>query len=254
MPRTARKRGESGFYHVVTKGDGGRILFESDEDRAWYLDLLASTSADKSIKVHAYCLMRNHVHLLLEDVSDALGPMMKRLDESYAMHFAAVADRVGHVFQGRYWSEPVESDAYYLCALRYIHANPEAAGLCQQDQYPWSSYPAHAGTYPSFVTTRLSHDLLNGAQGFVEFSKSGDWRATPFPGSRLRGHLNLDESLRIAQQIVGTDKLAHLQSLPREERMPLLARLVGAGFSENEVVRLTGVGKNEVHALKAQSN
>ena len=246
MPRVARKTSPTGFYHAVTKGDGGRILFESDFDRQKYLELLEQAVSKFPVKTHAFCLMDNHVHLLLEDLSNGLGPFMKQLDESYAMYFAKRTGHCGHVFQGRYWSEPIGNDNYYLCALRYIHANPEAAGMCRQDEYAWSSYQAHAGLEDSFVATELSHDLLGGPGGFVEFSETAPSRCTAFPGSAMKGHLSYDELLQIAQRVIGPDKLSLIKALKPVERAPLIEKMVEAGFNIREISRLTGLGKDSI--------
>ena len=249
MPRIARRTSGTGFYHAVTKGDGGRILFENDGNRQTYLAMLARFAAEFPIKVHAYCLMDNHVHLLLEDQSNGLGPFMKRLDESYAMYYARLTGHSGHVFQGRFWSEPIGEDNYFLCALRYIHANPEAAGMCRQEEYPWSSYQAHAGQQASFVETALCHDLLGGTQGFVEFSKTALPRSTAFPGSAMKGHLSYDELLAIAREIIGADTLASMKSLKPSARAPLIAGLADAGFTPSEIARLTGLGTSTVSRI-----
>lgn len=87
MPRSARARAESGFYHVIQKGNGGQTLFEDAQDYRAYLDFLSNKSADNGISVLAYCLMSNHVHLLLRDPDGRLSEMMHALTTSYAQHF-----------------------------------------------------------------------------------------------------------------------------------------------------------------------
>ena len=248
MPHTARKRSESTFYHVVTKGDGGQIIFESDADRRRYLEILEKAVGDHDVELHAFCLMDNHVHLLVRDNGKALSAFMKQLDETYAMYFRKLTGRVGHVFQRRYWSEPVETEEHYLAALRYIHANPEPAGICAAKDYKWSSYAAFAGKAkaPTFVTTDFALSLLGDARQFAAFQKVGGRSALPFPGSALHRHLTSDELVQIANELLGREALATIRRMKPRERAALLEKLVDAGFTDGEIGRVTGLGKSSI--------
>ena len=245
MPHTQRKRGESGFYHAVTKGDGGQIVFEKDADRLRYLKELETAAGDFKVEVHAYCLMSNHVHLLLEDQDGELGLFMKQLNERYAMYYAKTTGRVGHVFQGRYWSEPVDSDDYYLAAMRYIHANPEPPGICKASAYAWSSYGAYARA-SSFVKTDLALSMLGGVEAFEAFHIDAIKYAKPFPESKLTAHLSSDEQLNVAVSILGRDVLNSLKGLKPQERRTRVEQLAQAGFSDTEIARLTGIGRSSI--------
>ena len=99
MPHSARKKSESGYYHVVPKGIADQIIFEDDEDRALYVELLRKAKAETGIRLHAYCLMSNHTHLVIEDEHDRLAEAMKYLHERYAMHYAEKMVPPG-------WTEP----------------------------------------------------------------------------------------------------------------------------------------------------
>ena len=245
MTHKPRQQSKSGFYHVVTKGDGAQIIFESDRDRARYLQKLANACDDFGTKVHAYCLMSNHVHLLVQDPAQNLGCFMKQLNERYAMYFRTITNRVGHIFQRPYWSEPIKTDKHFLCVVRYIHANPQVAGICAASQYKWSSYQAHLTESP-LVEIAFTRDLLGGVEQFERFSSSIDTAALPFPGSKLRGHLSSDELLRIAWAAIGKDTLNSLKVMqPKERTIPMKA-LRKAGLTEREIVRLSGVGRSSV--------
>ena len=248
MTHKPRQRSESGFYHVVTKGDGSQIIFESDKDRLRYLQELASACKDFEIKVHAYCLMGNHVHLLVQDQEENLSGFMKQLNERYAMYFRRITGRVGHIFQRPYWSEPIKTDEHFLCAVRYIHANPQVARICTVDKYQWSSYQAHLAKSPltPLVEVGFTRELLGGGERFESFSSSSDLPALPFPGSKLRGHLSSDEVLQVAWSAIGKDTLNSLKSMQPEERAAPIKALKKAGLTEREIARLSGVGRTSV--------
>ena len=246
MPHMERKRSESGFYHVVVKGDGGQIIFESDADRKRYIEELSSALDGRKIRIHAYCLMDNHVHLLLEDCAADLSSFMKQLNERYAMYYSKATGRVGHVFQGRFWSEVVNDDEYFLSALRYIHCNPEPPGICKARDYPWSSYREYVYG-PRFVETGLALTMLGGVPEFEAFHSAGACSVKPFATSRLCRHLTYDELQRVAVNLLGRDTLNSLKTLEPALRKPYLDKLIESGYTITQIARITGIGQTTIH-------
>jgi REP element-mobilizing transposase RayT len=145
-------------YHVTARGNAKAPTFLSDTDYEVFLSGLAVARHLDNLLCHAYCLMPNHYHLLVETPRANLDEAMHRLTSTYAVRFNRHHDRTGHVFQGRYGSKLVTDDDYALTVVRYIAANPVQAGLCASpEDWPWSSYAATAGLAPSppFLTTRV---------------------------------------------------------------------------------------------------
>ena len=140
MPRIARKLSETGFYHVIIRGVNKETIFLDDNDRKMFLRLLRKYKAELECNVYAYCLMSNHVHLLIEDQQLNIGELMKNITCVYAGEFNKKHKRVGHLFQDRFKSQNVENQNYLLRLIRYIHRNPEKAGICKTEEYKWSSY------------------------------------------------------------------------------------------------------------------
>ncbi|MFO7951715.1 MAG: transposase [Bacillota bacterium] len=141
MPRTARKKSESNIYHVMIRGINKQKIFEDDGDHYRFLQILAKYRKETAYQIYAYCLMGNHVHLLIKEGNETISTTMKRLGTSYVYWYNWQYSRVGPLFQDRFRSEPVEDDSYFLTALRYIHQNPLQAGLVVSlDDYKWSSY------------------------------------------------------------------------------------------------------------------
>ncbi len=245
MPHSARKKSESGYYHVVPKGIADQIIFEDDEDRALYVELLRKAKAETGIRLHAYCLMSNHTHLVIEDEHDRLAEAMKYLHERYAMHYAEKIGRTGGIFRKPYWSEPIDTDGYLLCAVRYTHANPAAAGICPASVYEWSSARDYLGRAGGIADTSMVLEMLGGKDGFIEFSKMSNATAFPFPGSRLKAHLSDDEAVRIAREVLGRDNINLAKASP-EERGAALQLLAERGFTTRQVSRICGLGKSTV--------
>jgi putative transposase len=142
VPRKPRAEVEAGLFHVYARGNNKRLIFRDDHDRGTYLRILRSTVRHLRWRFLAYCLMDNHVHLLLETREANLGIGMGRLHGSYAQHFNSRHGTSGHLFQGRYGSARITTDEQLWTVAVYIAMNPVEAGLCRYpDDWPWSSHP-----------------------------------------------------------------------------------------------------------------
>ena len=140
MPRRARSLAESGVYHIMVRGVNRDAIFLEDEDYHRYLRAIAQAKLASGCRVLAYCLMSNHAHLLLRTGHESLGNAMRRVGVRYSGWFNHKYDRVGHLFQDRYLSRPVDTDAYLLTLVRYIWHNPVKSQLVRQAvDYPWNS-------------------------------------------------------------------------------------------------------------------
>ena len=143
MARTAREKSETGIYHVMLRGIDKRKLFLSYSDYLKFIDYINKAKEKVEFTVYAYCLMPNHVHLLLKKRtgSHELGDIMRRITVGYAQYHNIKNGRTGHLFQNRFKSEVVDNDAYFFTVLRYIHQNPLKAGMVKSmREYKWSSY------------------------------------------------------------------------------------------------------------------
>lgn len=132
-------------YHITARGNRRASLFYDHQDYQKYLDLLALCKKDIPFSLHAYCLMTNHIHLLLETKDEPPGTIIKFIHTRYAVQFNKRYDLTGHVFQGRFHSKLIDSVTYFLKASKYIHLNPLEANLVTEpEQYRWSSYTSYA--------------------------------------------------------------------------------------------------------------
>lgn len=140
MARTARIKSESGYYHVMLRGNNRNLIFKNNQDRHKFLELLQKQVDKGFISVIAYCLMDNHLHVLLREIDGQLTAAMHSISTAYALYFNKRYNRVGHLFQNRYDSENIDDEKYLFTALRYIHQNPVKAGICDEvENYRWSS-------------------------------------------------------------------------------------------------------------------
>jgi REP element-mobilizing transposase RayT len=150
MARPIRIEFEGALYHVTSRGDRREAIFEDDADRERFLELLAQVTGDFNWVIHAYCLMGNHYHLLVETPDANLGKGMRQLNGVYTQDSNRRHRRVGHLFQGRYKAILVDADGYLLELARYVVLNPVRAGMVKSpDEWPWSSFAAMIGKVAS---------------------------------------------------------------------------------------------------------
>jgi putative transposase len=246
MARPLRIEFPGAIYHVTARGNARSAIFIDDDDRETFLVRLGEVVTHFAWLCHAYCLMNNHYHLLIETPEGNLSEGMRQLNGVYTQRFNRHHQRVGHIFQGRYKAILVERDRYLLELCRYVVLNPVRARVVKQiDRYPWSSYPATMDI--SACPGWLSTDWLLGQfakrrslaqQRHAEFVAQGIKR--PSPWSAVRG-----------QVLLGTDSFAEkmrpllagkeeLKEIPRAQRLlhrPSLEKLFAKGVSGNKVMR-----------------
>src|SRR3954451_17302935 len=141
MPRKPREEVAGGIHHVYGRGNNRRLLYLDDVDREGYLALLRVVVARQGWRCLSYCLMSNHVHLLIETPEPNLGDGMRRLHGDFARGFNRRHGISGHVFQGRFGSKPLKDDGHLWTTAAYIAANPVEAGLCAAPEgWRWSSH------------------------------------------------------------------------------------------------------------------
>lgn len=162
MARPLRIEYEGAVYHVTSRGNARQDIFVDDEDRYAFLEVLGDTVERFAWMCHAYCLMSNHYHLLIETPHPNLSRGMRHLNGVYTQRFNRRHGRVGHVLQGRFKSILVEKESYLLELARYVVLNPVRAKMVRSVRHwPWSSYRATAGQEErfSFLATDwiLSH-------------------------------------------------------------------------------------------------
>jgi len=149
MVRPLRIEFSGAVYHVTSRGNVRRRIYEDDADRFEYLSVLEQVLARFNWLLHAYCLMDNHYHLMIETPDPNLSAGMRQLNGIYTQRFNRRHGRVGHVFQGRFKAIVVDRDNYLLELCRYVVLNPVRARLVKSARdYEWSSYRATAGLVP----------------------------------------------------------------------------------------------------------
>jgi putative transposase len=143
MPRKARVLVPNCPHHIVQRGHNRKAVFLTDQDYQYYLDNLREWKRELEIKLYAWCLMTNHIHIIAEPGKDAttLSTLMKRINGRQAAYVNKLEGRSGALWAGRYKASPIQKDGYLLCCCRYVELNPVRAGMVAGvGEYAWSSY------------------------------------------------------------------------------------------------------------------
>lgn len=255
MPRAARQMSGTGIYHVMVRGINKQDIFIEQEDYLRYLDSLVRVRARSGCHIHGYCLMSNHVHLLLQAGNEDVGQVMKRIGASYVRWYNSKYQRVGHLFQDRFLSEAVEDDTYLLTVLRYIHQNPVKAGLAADcADYPWSSYPAYIspGMRANEVTeTAFVLGIYGGVPQFIKSSAVLD-----------DGKMRLEESdpptdeavVALVNSLLAGQAVPTVGMMKKVERDNIIGRLKAlGGVTNGQIARLTGLTLSAVQRAATES-
>lgn len=139
MARGPRKHGQTGFYHIILRGNDRQDIFFEDVDRILFIKKMNKYIEETGLSMYAFCLMNNHVHILVGNADSNMALFVKKLACSYVYYFNHKYDRIGHLFQSRYKSEPVDTAEYFKTVYRYILQNPEKLRLEAGISYRWSS-------------------------------------------------------------------------------------------------------------------
>ncbi len=175
MARRPRLLAPGVLYHVIVRGNQRQKTFLTETDCQIYLERLGRYGKRLDVIVYAYCLMPNHVHLLVETKSEPLSKFMQGLQQSYTQYFNRAHRKVGHLFQGRYRAIVCDKDEYLLTLVRYIHLNPVRAKIVRKpEQYEYSSHRAYVnGQKTEIIDPRPVLQMLGGQRGYRRFVLDG---------------------------------------------------------------------------------
>jgi putative transposase len=181
MGRPLRINYPGAFYHITSRGNERKIIYQTNRDYERFIGYLESATERYGAIIHCFCLMTNHYHLLLETPRANLQSILHHINTGYTNYYNAKKRRSGHLFQGRYRAILVEKDIYALELSRYIHLNPVRAGILKDPiQYPWSSYSAYCGKknkwkwlQRGFILTQVSKKLRKAIREYRAYVQRG---------------------------------------------------------------------------------
>lgn len=281
MARPLRIQYPGALYHITARGNRKADIFLDDRDRTIFLEKLGTTIQNHNWICHAYCLMRNHYHLLIETIESNLSDGMRDLNKDYSQAFNRVHNTVGHLLQGRFKSFIIEKESYLLEVARYSVLNEVRAGLIDHPaDSPWNSFAATAGLAhtPSFLTTdwilgHFSPYKRQAQESYVKFVLGGTGETSPFKDVVHRSILGSPQFVSELWEHCKDSTM--IQEIPREERIvgrPSLVDLFpreqtrqerdqaivfarrGCGYSGAEIARVLRLSKSLISKISRKTH
>ncbi len=233
MARPLRLEYTGALYHVTSRGDRQEDIFEDDEDRQQFLQILNDVSEACNWVCHAYCLMTNHYHLLIETPDANLSKGMRQLNGVYTQTFNRAHDLTGHLFQGRYKAIIVEKQSYLLELARYIVLNPVRAQMVRSTRdWRWSSYRSTIGQAEGpaclrtdFILSAFGKRRQKAIEGYKQFVVEGKRQLSPWHELTNQVYLGSDAFITKIQNHI--DQNAELDEVPSAQRRPVPRSLKG---------------------------
>ena len=239
MPRQRRIASETGVYHIMVRGINKQKIFEHQEDYQKYLQFLSDCKEQVHFDLYAYCLMPNHVHLLLRTEFSDLERIMKCIGSRYASWYNWKYERVGHLFQDRYLSETVEDERYFLTAIRYIHRNPVKAMMVRKpEEYPYSSYPGYFTAQP-LISCNVVKSYIDPSQFKTFHEEENEDKCMDL--DNIKKKLSDEEASELLKQIANISEPGDFQKYSPERRTAVIKKALSQRISLVQIHRLTGI-------------
>ena len=252
MPRTARKKSSKQIYHVMLRGINKQQIFYDKEDYRYFIGLLDRYREACEYQIYAYCLMGNHIHLLVrEGMKTSLGDVIRHIGSAFVYWYNLKYERTGHLFQDRYKSEAVEDEAYLLTVFRYILLNPVKAGLCvKAEEYPYSSAREYLKGTKGITDTALIKEMID-EQSMNEYICQENEDQCMDMDETNRKRVTDEKAGTMISKELGSVIPAIGKAKERDELNASIGKLIHAGISIRQLSRLTGISKKVIeNALK----
>lgn len=261
MPRRARVISPNGIYHVIIRGINKQNIFEDDKDRYHFIELLKNSVDDFSCEIYGFCLMGNHVHLLMKSEEVHVGRVMRTIGSKYVIWFNLKYFRTGCLFQDRFKSVPVRNTNQFTGTLRYIHQNPLLAGIVRNGcRYTFSSYLEYYRDLTcdkrikgwDFIARDFTYSVLPREEflRFHEVVQTDSENEVAFEiKSRLR-RISDERASDLMAQISGCSNASDFQAMDGELRECFLRDLLDERLPIVQIVRITGVSKGLIQKLR----
>jgi REP element-mobilizing transposase RayT len=231
----------------MLRGINQQLIFEEREDYLQFLSLLSKVKEISGFKLYAYCLMGNHLHLLIKENEEPLSQIMRRIGARYVFWFNWKYQRSGHLFQDRFQSKPVESDEYFITVVLYIYQNPVLAGLCKYPkEYEWSSRKS-LGKCVLVDEAELSKIISAESIIKTELEKIKGTFLEPTIGRKMA--VSDEEALSQMKLLSGANSVMTFQTLDKAQQAQVFGELKKQGVSIRQFARVSGLGKGVVEKM-----
>lgn len=250
IPRAPRKKSNTNVYHVIIRGINRQDIFLDKQDYNKFLKEIKRTKEVYKYEIYAYVLMPNHVHFIIRDVNENLSTIIQSLNVSYSNYFNKKYERVGHLFENRFKSKIIEEESYLKNVVRYIHKNPENAGIIKY--YRWTSYNEYLTnknqiTDTKFIMNLFQNDIKNFKLFHDEYTKYSDLGQNYEMITRLEDQ----EAIKIIKELLKESNLMKVQNYERNKKKKAIKEIIKIeGITKVQIARILGISRSTIERIK----
>ena len=251
MPRKARKISKTKVYHIILRGNDRQDIFYDEQDYRKFMNQIVKTKEKYIYELYAYCLMTNHVHLIIYDKNNNISKVMQSLILAYSIYFGKKYEKVGHLVQARFFSKNVESKEYLMQLCRYIHQNPVKAQITKANQYKWSSYNEYISKSrivdTKMILTIFGKTKQEAIKKFIEFHNVEDEKINDYVEFEIVNKLTDIELKERIEKLLKMDNVREIKEYNvqlRNEKIKKLKKIEGT--SKSQIARVLGINRKVI--------
>lgn len=249
IPRTPRKKSNTNVYHVIIRGINRQNLFFDKQDWIKYIKEIKKTKEVYKYEIYAYVLMPNHVHFIIHDKFNNLSTMIQSLNVRYSNYFNKKYERVGHLFENRFKSKNIEEENYLKNVVRYIHKNPENAGM--KKYYEWSSYNEYITSKNLIVDRKFILNLFeNNVKNFEYFHNEYKKDKDLGQNYEMVNKIEDEEAIKIMKEISKEENLIKIQNYEINIKRKLIEKFLKIeGIKKVQIARILGMNRMTINRI-----
>lgn len=254
MPRSAREASPTNCYHIMMRGINKDKIFIETRHKKLVEELMETLLRESGVEIISYCIMDNHLHLILKGELGDISFVLKKINTRFAMRINKELNRVGHVFQDRFKSEAIHNDQHLLQAIRYVHNNPvKAKMVANQKDYPWSSYRYYVGSDKGILEKDVVEEVLEiagGIRSFTVFHNTEDFTEFLDTNEEIDNN-RLDHAQSIISDFCLDKGIIEIGRVNQSEHLDELISILlsKSNLSHRKIAGLLEVNNNVVHSI-----
>lgn len=248
MPRHQRQKSYTKVYHVIIRGINKQNIFLDDQDFKKFMKEVERVKQKYKFQICAYALMCNHVHFVINDENEKLSIGIQSLTVSYSSYFNKKYERIGHLFENRFKSQVIEEESYLKNVVRYIHKNPENAGM---EKYLWTSYAEYIRNNEGLIATQQVMSLFgNSIEDFKMFHDIYEKNQDYDKDYEMIKRLQDEEAIEIMKEIVNEPNLIKIQNYEKSRKVETIKKILKIeGITKVQIARILGINRKTIEKI-----
>ena len=227
LAKKQREFSSTDMYHIILRGNDKNDIFYDNQDRKMFFKVMKITKEKFKYNIYSYCLMNNHIHMVIKIKDEFLSKALQSLEIRYSAYFNKKTNRTGHLFQNRFFSKKIEDLNYFLTVCKYIHRNPEKANIEKTQDYQWSSFNEYIGKEKYIDKNILMYYFDNNIENFKKYTLQNDDKEQLYNLSEfeMKNKLSEDELIEIIKKKFDLKNASDVSIISEEERERILFSL-----------------------------